>query len=591
MMKNRVLSILLTIILSFSLVACTQTANDPKGKDKDEKKTTEAEEGTTTEAEEETTLSGLQQNVEANVEEARFARDMTMLSEFKYAITLALACDYFDELKVNPNPVQVNDNGEIIISELFDTSNGDGEIMVEEVESVLGTDIIHFTSKLKDDCTLQIVELDIHEGHVVLQLISEEHELQYYFDYGREEGIYEPSEDEEDDADIFDRPTLEDYGKGEIVIWVPYEMVDIAQNYAEKFLESDSIYSGYTVKVETVDPNDAVTNMVDDPDNGADLYVYYSDQLPRIVNAGATYDVSDTYYEQFIVENNDMVSVNAATEDEYVYSFPLAANTGYFLYYDKSVISDPTSLEAIIADCEAAGKDFSMELSSGWYQSAFFFPSGCLLEYEMNSSQEFTDCHLIYDSDMGVIAMREMIELASSSSFVNSSNVNGNEAALVSGIWNNEAAMELFGDNFAVAKLPQYVSRDGVTFQMSGFCGYTLLGVKPQTDQGRAIVCLNLAEYLSSKEVQLECYEKLGWIPSNVFAQNSDSVKADEVANALLDQQYFSYPQRYYPGSFWENAQLLGYGIVDGVYDDYSNAELMTTLEKFVENCENELNQ
>ena len=593
MMKNRVLLILLTIILSFSLAACRQSDNDYKGKDMDEKETTESEEETTEEAEEETTINSMQQNVEANVEEARFARDMTMLSELRYAITIALACDNLEELKVNPNPAQVNYEGEINIAELFDTSNRAGEIMVEEVEAVLGTDKIHFTSKLKDDCTLQIVELDIHEGRVVVQLISEEHELQYYFDYGQQEGIYEPTEDEEDDLDIPKRPILEDYGEGEIEIWVPYEMVDIAQTYADRFLESDPMYSGYTASVTGVDPNDVATYMVEDPDAGADLYVYYSDQLPRVANAGATYDVSYTYYEHFIVENNDIISVNAATDGKYTYSYPLSANTGYFLYYDKSVISDPTSLEAIIEDCEAAGKDFAMELGSGWYQSAFFFSSGSLLEYEMNSSQEFTDCNLSYDSDMGVVALREMAELASSPSFRNSSNVgeNANEAALVSGIWNKEAAMELFGDNFAVARLPEYVGSDGVTYQMSGFCGYRLLSVKPQFDQGKAILCLNLAEYLSSMEVQMKCYESLGWIPTNVFAQNSNKIKTDEVANALLDQQYYSIPQRYYPGSYWENAQLLGYGIVEGAYVNLNDTELMAVLKDFVKDCENELNQ
>ncbi len=593
MMKNRVLLILLTIILSFSLAACRQSDNDHKGKDMDEKDTTESEEETTEEAEEETTINSMQQNVEANVEEARFARDMTMLSELRYAIILALSSDYLEELKVNPNPVQVNDDEEINIAELFDTSNKDGEIMVEEVEAILGTDKIHFTSKLKDDCTLQIVELDIHEGRVVVQLISEEHELQYYFDYGQQEGIYEPTEDEEDDLDIPKRPILEDYGEGEITIWVPYEMVDIAQTYADRFLESDPMYSGYTASVTAVDPNDVATYMVEDPDAGADLYVYYSDQLPRVANAGATYDVSYTYYEHFIVENNDIISVNAATDGKYTYSYPLSANTGYFLYYDKSVISDPTSLEAIIEDCEAAGKDFAMELGSGWYQSAFFFSSGSLLEYEMNSSQEFTDCNLSYDSDMGVVALREMAELASSPSFRNSSNVgeNANEAALVSGIWNKEAAMELFGDNFAVARLPEYVGSDGVTYQMSGFCGYRLLSVKPQFDQGKAILCLNLAEYLSSMEVQMKCYESLGWIPTNVFAQNSNKIKTDEVAKALLEQQYYSIPQRYYPGSYWENAQLLGYGIVEGAYVNLNDTELMAVLKDFVKDCENELNQ
>ena len=41
-------------------------------------------------------------------------------------------------------------------------------------------------------------------------------------------------------------------------------------------------------------------------------------------------------------------------------------------YYDKSVVTDPTSLDKIVADCEAAGKGVYMEINSGWYQPAFF---------------------------------------------------------------------------------------------------------------------------------------------------------------------------------------------------------------------------
>lgn len=75
---------------------------------------------------------------------------------------------------------------------------------------------------------------------------------------------------------------------------------------------------------------------------------------------------------------------------------------------------------------------------------------------------------------------------------------------------------EKFGDNYAACKLPQFTGADGNTYQLSGFCGNRLLGVKPQTEMGKAIVCLNLAEYLSSSECQLDRLEQLGWLPSNL---------------------------------------------------------------------------
>ena len=45
----------------------------------------------------------------------------------------------------------------------------------------------------------------------------------------------------------------------------------------------------------------------------------------------------------------------------------------------------------------------------------------------------------------------------------------------------NELAKELFGENYACAKLPT-VEINGTPVQMSGFGGFKLLGVKPQTE-------------------------------------------------------------------------------------------------------------
>jgi arabinogalactan oligomer/maltooligosaccharide transport system substrate-binding protein len=40
-------------------------------------------------------------------------------------------------------------------------------------------------------------------------------------------------------------------------------------------------------------------------------------------------------------------------------------------------------------------------------------------------------------------------------------------------------------DNFACAKLPSFTGSDGNTYQLSGFSGYKLLGVKPQEDEDK----------------------------------------------------------------------------------------------------------
>lgn len=377
-----------------------------------------------------------------------------------------------------------------------------------------------------------------------------------------------------------------DYGSGNITIWVAEEVTAFTQTQAEQFLQDNPAYSGYTVTVEAVGEGDAASNMITDVEGGADIYGFAQDQLARLVSAGAVMEVIGDYAD-FVSTSNDSGAVSAATMGDSIYAFPVTSDNGYFLYYDSSVVTDPTSLEAIVADCEEAGKGFYMEINSGWYQTAFFFATGCELTYEADSTGNFTSSNVTYASEEGLTALKALINLASSSAFYNGSSVSNatNAAAIVDGTWDSGAAKELFGDNYACAKLPTFEA-DGQEYQMSGFGGFKLLGVKPQTDTNKAIVCMELAKYLSSAEVQLARYQEVGWGPSNLEAQADEAVQADEALTALAEQLAYTIPQGQYPNEYWDLATSLGDDIIAGTYDNSSDEELMSVLENFQTTCE-----
>ena len=377
-----------------------------------------------------------------------------------------------------------------------------------------------------------------------------------------------------------------DYGSGNITIWVAEEVTAFTQTQAEQFLQDNPAYSGYTVTVEAVGEGDAASNMITDVEGGADIYGFAQDQLARLVSAGAVMEVIGDYAD-FVSTSNDSGAVSAATMGDSIYAFPVTSDNGYFLYYDSSVVTDPTSLEAIVADCEEAGKGFYMEINSGWYQTAFFFATGCELTYEADSAGNFTSSNVTYASEEGLTALKALINLASSSAFYNGSSVSNatNAAAIVDGTWDSGAAKELFGDNYACAKLPSF-EVDGHECQMSGFGGFKLLGVKPQTDTNKAIVCMELAKYLSSAEVQLARYQEVGWGPSNLEAQADEAVQADEALTALAEQLTYTIPQGQYPNEYWDLATSLGDDIIAGTYDNSSDEELMSVLENFQTTCE-----
>ncbi|MCR5503469.1 MAG: sugar ABC transporter substrate-binding protein, partial [Lachnospiraceae bacterium] len=158
--------------------------------------------------------------------------------------------------------------------------------------------------------------------------------------------------------------------------------------------------------------------------------------------------------------------------------------------------------------------------------------------------------------------------------------------AIVDGTWDAGAAKDLFGDNYACAKLPTFTGADGKSYQMSGFGGFKLLGVKPQEDENKLAVCDAVAAYLSGEEVQLARYEAVGWGPSNLNAQASDAVKSDEALSALAQQLAFTIPQGQYPGDYWALATSLGDSIRTGELTSKSSDEdLMKALQDFQDTC------
>ena len=364
---------------------------------------------------------------------------------------------------------------------------------------------------------------------------------------------------------------------GEIKVWVAEATVEFTKAQIEIFKAANPEYANMTVTVQPVGEGDAASNMLTDVEAGADLYVFAQDQLARLVAAGAL----EVVYEEnvpVIEANNDAGSVGAVKLGGTMYAYPMTSDNGYFLYYDKSVVTDPTNMEAILADCEAAGKNVYFEINSGWYQTAFFFGAGCTLTYGTDDAGNIVSMDCDYASDKGVAALKAMINLAKSPAFVNGSSASNatNLGAIVDGTWDAVAVQGILGENYAAVKLPTI---DG--FQLGGFGGFKMLGVKPQTDDAKLAACDALALFLSSGEVQTARFEAVGWGPSNLAAQQSEAVQADIALSALAAQLAYTMPQGQYPGEYWSLATALGDDILADKLDNATDAELLDVLTTF----------
>ncbi len=366
---------------------------------------------------------------------------------------------------------------------------------------------------------------------------------------------------------------------GEVKVWVAEAVVDFTNQQVEAFKAANPDYANMTVTVQAVGEGDAASNMITDVEGGADIFGFAQDQLARLVAAGAL-EVVEESNAAVVEKENDAGSVAAVKMGDVMYAYPMTSDNGYFLYYDKSVVTDPTNLEAILADCEKAGKNFYFEINSGWYQTAFFFGAGATLTYDSDEEGNLVGINCTYNSEEGLKALKSMIKVAKSPAFMNGSSASNatNIGAIVDGTWDANVLMDMLGENFAATKLPTV---DG--YQLGGFGGFKMLGVKPQVDEAKLAACDALAAFLTSGDVQLARYNVAQWGPSNLAAQQDPAVQENEALAALAAQLAFTMPQGQYPGEYWSLATALGDDIIADKLDNATDEELMDVLKNFAE--------
>ena len=360
----------------------------------------------------------------------------------------------------------------------------------------------------------------------------------------------------------------------QVTIWVSGGIVGLTENQLNAFKQAYPQYADVTVEIVAKSEAEALGGLEYD-DEQPDIYSFPQDQLALLKNMGKL----DPVVNAGTIRNRNVAAASDAADiGGTLYAYPMTADNGYFLYYDKSVVTDPSSMESILASCEAAGRNFYMEIDSGWYQVAYFFGAGCTMEFTVSNSGEFEGVDISYANDNGVQAMKSLIKTIGSSAFVNGSSVDSAEnwAAIVSGTWDSEGAKAYLGNNFAAAKLPRI---DG--YQMSSFGGFKLLGVTPQTDSDKRAFCHALADWLTNENCQLERFREAGWGPSNVSAQQNEAVQGDQVMTALAEQAAFAVPQGQIPDGYWDLARGLITEIMDGEFQDASDEVILARLQQF----------
>ena len=348
---------------------------------------------------------------------------------------------------------------------------------------------------------------------------------------------------------------IDDAGSYKIKIWVAETVESITNNEVTAFKAQHPEYN-LDVTIAKMDEPEAATQMKKDVSNGADIYCFAQDQLANLKKSNALAKMPASLTK--VLENlNTADSMQAATIDGDVWAMPATSDNGYFLYYDKSVLSesDVEDLDTLLAKCNQAGKKFFYDAQNGYYNAGFFLGAGCTNTWTTDKSGRYKSYTDTFNSDNGVIAAKALRTLVNSTAWRNGNTVSRFEdiaGAVVSGIWDYKVAEEILGSNLGCTDLPSYTV-EGVTHHLGSYDGYKLFGVKPQTDAKKQSVCRKLALYLAGEKGQQDRFNLQNWGPTNKVVAADPRVLDNPALAALAKQHEFATIQGQCPGA-WFNA-------------------------------------
>lgn len=376
----------------------------------------------------------------------------------------------------------------------------------------------------------------------------------------------------------------------QLKVWSPETELDITKEFCEKFDENHPEYE-IEFTYEAVENADSITQLKNDPEVAADVFVYPTGGVPEMIEAGLIYPI--TVNEAEVKSSYGENAIKSCSADGVLYGIPQTPNA-FFMYYNKSMYSedDVKSLEVMLdKDLGADVKNFSCTISDSWYIESFFYANGGTL-YGADGT-DATDCS--WNDEKGYQVGEYLIDLAANDKYVE--NIDdvatsmfkaGELGAMCSGTWLAEDLKTALGDDLGATVLPT-INVGGKDCQLSNFADFKAYGVKSSTQYPKA--AQELAEWLGGEECQLERFQKIDMTPTATALLSNDDVKANVAAYALIDMTgNYSTPQPTTSqiAQYWDPVAAFGTGVING---DITKANLQDSLDAMVEGLTSKLSE
>ena len=346
--------------------------------------------------------------------------------------------------------------------------------------------------------------------------------------------VWSPSEDQSKDSEEWLQNTCEDFAK-------LHPEWDITFVYG------------------VADEATAATQVAQDPEASADVFMYANDTLTIMTDANALAKFDGKYREEIESTNSEEVLSSLMKEDN-LYGVPFTTNT-WFMYYDKSVFSeeDIKNLNTMLEKGTVA-----FPFTNSWYLPAFYIGNGCTLFGDGTQEDKGVD----FGEENAVEVTDYLVDLAANPNFkidADGSGLaglrDGSISAIFSGSWDANAVREALGEDMGVAALPMYTLK-GEEKQMMSYAGSKAIGVNPYSKN--MVPAVELAVYLGSAEAQLSHYNLRNVIPCNTELLKDTEVSEDPLI--MAQNNTFNYTSILQPfvakmNNCWVPVENMGKGI------------------------------
>lgn len=360
--------------------------------------------------------------------------------------------------------------------------------------------------------------------------------------------------------------------------WCDEEELDLFQEQINTFISEHKQEADIRVECEPVSASVCKDEFLADVNHGADVFCMPDDQVLAMAAAGVLEEVTNA---GAVAAQHLEGAVDGASVNGKMYAYPLTADNGYFLFYDKKYFEpdDVKTMDRILEICEEQGKKFVMDWSSGWYLYAFFGNTGLTLTLNEDGLTNFCDWNKAEGQITGLDVARGMLSIANSPAFVSEPDIpaaiaQGDVIAAVSGVWGTAVVKQAFGKDYGACKLPTYTC-GAQQVQMASFTGYRLLGVNAYSQHKAWAEAL--AEYLSGEESQKLRFERAERGPSNKNVAAFDEIGKNPAILAVLEQSEYGVLQKI-GQKYWDPVSSFGNTMAAGNPDDLPLQDLLDQM-------------